>query len=82
MRCDGLETVMKREEVSIQTEYIRMDNLLKKYATVETGGQAKLVIQAGQVFLNGAVCTQRGKKLRGGDQVIFENILYEVRRED
>jgi len=73
---------MKHEEVNIQTEYIRMDGLLKKYATVETGGQAKLVIQAGQVFLNGAICTQRGKKLRDGDQVLFENVLYEVRRED
>lgn len=72
---------MTREIIQIKTEYIRMDDLLKMGGAVGTGGQAKVVIQAGQVFLNGAVCTQRGKKLRPGDKVLFDNCLYEVQGE-
>jgi ribosome-associated protein len=36
---------------------------------VGTGGEAKIRIAAGEVSVNGEVCTQRGKKLRGGDRV-------------
>ena len=53
----------------IKTEFIRLDALLKLSSVVETGGQAKWIIQEGQVLLNGEVCTQRGKKIRGGDVV-------------
>ena len=53
----------------IQTEFIRMDALLKLASAVETGGQAKWIIQDGKVRLNGEVCTQRGKKIRVGDTV-------------
>ena len=38
---------------------------------VETGGEAKLVIQEGDVTVNGEVCTMRGKKIRPGDVVAF-----------
>ena len=40
-------------------------------AAVETGGEAKLVIQEGDVTVNGEVCTMRGKKIRPGDVVAF-----------
>lgn len=53
----------------IQTEFIRLDALLKLTSVVETGGQAKWMIQNGEVLLNGEVCTQRGKKIRPGDTV-------------
>ncbi len=55
--------------VEIKTEYIKLDALLKYAALVETGGEAKQMVQAGEVKVNGEVCTMRGKKLRQGDIV-------------
>ena len=57
----------------IQTEFIRLDALLKLASVVETGGQAKWMIQDGKVLLNGEVCTQRGRKIRTGDTVTVGN---------
>ncbi len=59
------------ESISISTEYIRLDALLKFAALVGTGGEAKSVIADGLVSVNGAVCAMRGKKLRAGDTVTF-----------
>lgn len=57
------------EKILIKTEFIKLDSLLKLAGLVETGGEAKLLIQEGQVRVNGEVCTMRGKKLRPGDSV-------------
>jgi ribosome-associated protein len=57
------------EEIAIQTEYIKLEALLKYAALVGTGGEAKALIQEGRVLVNGEVCTQRGKKLRPGDKM-------------
>jgi len=59
------------ETIIITTEYIKLQDLLKFAAAVETGGEAKLVIQEGDVTVNGEVCTMRGKKIRPGDVVSF-----------
>jgi ribosome-associated protein len=56
-------------EIEIYSEYIKLDAFLKFCGAVGTGGEAKLRIAAGEVKVNGAVCTQRGKKLRDGDRV-------------
>ena len=56
-------------EIKIYSEYIKLDAFLKFCGAVGTGGEAKLRIAAGEVKVNGAVCTQRGKKLRDGDRV-------------
>ena len=45
---------------------------------LETGGQAKEVVQAGLVSVNGEVCTMRGKKIRPGDDVAFQGAHYTV----
>ena len=68
--------------VQITTEYIKLQDLLKLADAVPTGGAAKLVIQDGKVFVNGEVCTQRGKKLRPGDEVRLEGGCYTVRYAD
>ncbi|WP_394961848.1 S4 domain-containing protein YaaA [Candidatus Allofournierella merdavium] len=60
------------EKILIHTEYIKLDSLLKLAGLVETGGEAKLLIQDGQVQVNGEVCTMRGKKLRAGDTVTLD----------
>ena len=57
------------ETITITTEYIKLQDLLKFAAAVETGGEAKLVIQEGDVTVNGEVCTMRGKKCRAGDVI-------------
>ena len=61
------------EIISIDTEFIRLDALLKLAGAVETGGHAKLAIQNGDVLVNGQVCTMRGKKMRGGDRAESSN---------
>ena len=69
---------MKKERISIDTEVIRLDALLKCGGAVDTGGQAKFEIQAGKVQVNGETCTMRGKKMRPGDQAVYNNVCYEV----
>ena len=64
------------EKVMIQTEFIKLDAMLKYANAVETGGMAKEVIQLGEVKVNGEVCTMRGKKLYPGDKVEFDNTTY------
>lgn len=59
--------------VPITTEFIKLQDLLKLADLVSTGGEAKLRILDGEVKVNGEICTQRGKKLRPGDIVTFEN---------
>ena len=58
--------------VTITTEFIKLQDLLKLANLVGTGGEAKIVIQNGDVSVNGEVCTMRGKKIRPGDMVAFD----------
>ena len=55
--------------VSIHTEFIKLDSLLKFAGLCDTGGFAKELVQQGAVKVNGEVCTMRGKKCRAGDVV-------------
>ena len=64
--------------VTIKTEFIKLDAMLKYANAVETGGMAKEVIQEGEVKVNGEVCTMRGKKLYPGDKVEFMNETYVI----
>lgn len=59
------------EKISIDTDYIKLDSLLKFAALVGTGGEAKYVISENMVKLNGEVCNIRGKKVYPGDKVEF-----------
>ena len=58
-------------DIIITTEFIKLQDLLKLAAMTATGGEAKIVIQEGDVTVNGEVCTMRGKKIRPGDVVGF-----------
>ena len=60
------------EKVKITTEFIKPDALLKFASLVGSGGEAKALIQDGQVLVNGEVCTMRGKKIRSGDTVSLD----------
>lgn len=61
------------EKITISTEYIKLDQMLKYANAVEGGGMAKNVILDGLVKVNGELVLQRGKKLREGDVVEFNN---------
>ena len=63
---------MKKETVAIHTEFIKLDALLKYAGLVNSGGEAKTLIQEGDVLVNGEVCTMRGKKLRPGDRAAID----------
>ena len=60
---------MMEQEIRIHTETIRLDALMKLAGLADTGGSAKLLIQAGKVQVNDEFCIQRGRKLRPGDRV-------------
>lgn len=67
-------TVKKKENMTalpISTEFIKLQDALKFANVVYSGGEAKTLIQQGDVFVNAEVCTMRGKKLRPGDSFEF-----------
>jgi ribosome-associated protein len=64
------------KEVTIDTEFIKLDSFLKFAGAAATGGEAKILIQNGLVSVNGEVCLQRGHKIRAGDQIKTEKSEY------
>ncbi|QCT06714.1 RNA-binding S4 domain-containing protein [Ruminococcus bovis] len=71
---------MEKQIIFIDTEFIKLQDLLKFAGLVETGGQAKILIQDGFVTVNGEICTMRGKKIRNGDRVTLDDDILEVRQ--
>ena len=71
-----MKVIVKKKEaatpVVISTEFIKLQDALKFANAVPTGGIAKTEIQEGNVFVNGEVCTMRGKKLYPGDRFSFD----------
>ncbi len=73
---------MTEQIVTIHTDYITLDAFLKWTGVAETGGQAKALIAAGLVSVNGEPERRRGRKLRPGDRVRLEGGgLWLLRRE-
>lgn len=66
------------ETITIETEFIKLDALLKFAALTATGSEAKQVITDGMVAVNGETCTMRGKKIRPGDTVTFAGHTLKV----
>lgn len=62
--------------VVIGTEFIKLEAALKLANAVPSGGQAKLVIQDGDVSVNGEKCLMRGKKLYPGDRFSFQGQTF------
>ena len=60
------------ETITIYSDFIKLDSLLKFASLAETGGEAKSIIANGLVRVNGEVCTMRGKKIYPGDTVDVE----------
>ena len=70
------------ETIIITTEFIKLQDLMKFANLVGSGGEAKVLIQEGDVKVNGEVCTMRGKKIRPGDVVTFAGASLTVAYED
>lgn len=66
------------KEIKVNTEIIKLDAFLKWAGIFVNGGEAKLHVQNGEVKLNGNVEIQRGKKLKVGDIVEFEQESYKI----
>lgn len=64
--------------IKLRESYIKLGQALKAAGFVESGVEAKLVIQDGQVKVNGVVETQRGKKLVGGEIVQFKGNTVKI----
>ena len=60
-------------QITIKDEYIKLGQALKLAGMVSSGVEAKIVILDGQVLVNGEVELQRGKKLRPGDIISFND---------
>lgn len=69
---------MKKQEIGIQTEFIKLDSLLKYAGLCMTGGEAKTLIEEGMVSFNGEPCTMRGKKVRPGDEVALGDTVLKI----
>lgn len=65
-------------EIKIDTEFIKLDALLKFSNLVSSGGEAKIRIAEGEVLVNGEACTMRGKKLRPGDTVTLDGETVKI----
>lgn len=66
------------EIVTIRDEFIKLGQALKLAGLVDSGVEAKIVIQDGQVLVNGQVEYQRGKKLVDGDVVSYEGSEFQI----
>lgn len=64
--------------LGISTAYIKLQDAMKLADLVPSGGQAKVLIQEGQVQVNGEVCTMRGRKLYPGDRFAYEGREYRI----
>ena len=69
------------EKITISTDFIKLDSLLKYAGAVGTGGEAKIAIAEGMVYVNGEPCTMRGKKIHPGDVVKFGVFEFEIDKE-
>ena len=77
-----MKVVVKKKDNSIPleitTEFIKLQDAMKYANVVYSGGEAKVLIQEGQVQVNGEACTMRGRKLRPGDTFTFADKTYAI----
>ncbi len=64
---------MEQQNFSLTSEYIELIKLLKLLNLVESGADAKIVVEEGLVKCNNEVEFRKRKKLRTGDVVVFQN---------
>lgn len=68
------------KKVLIHTEYIELQNVLKKENAISTGGEAKIYLKENEVFVNDILETRRGRKLYPGDQIRIKDETYLIEK--
>ncbi len=66
-------------EVTINTDFIKLDSFLKWCGAVSSGSEAKIFINDSMVKVNNDICNQRGKKLKSGDIIEFNGEKYKIK---
>lgn len=66
--------------ITLREEFIKLGQALKAANLVGSGLEAKIMINQGKVLVNGAVETQRGKKLYDGDTVTFNGETISIKK--
>lgn len=66
------------EKIVLKGEFIKLGQALKAVGFVDSGVEAKIVIQDGKVKVNGEIEYQRGKKLHKGDRILFDGEEIEI----
>ena len=74
----GIE--MEHIKIRQSEEFIKLGQALKAVGAVESGVEAKEVIQEGLVIENGEIDTRRGRKLYEGDLVEFDGIQIKIEK--
>jgi ribosome-associated protein len=72
----GNMSPMQTNHFILKTEYIKLDQLLKALGIVNTGGEAKVLIEAGKVGVNEEIERHRGRKVKPGDRVAVVDTMY------
>lgn len=62
----------------LKTDYIKLNQLLKTLGIANTGGEAKVFIEAGKVGVNEEIERRRGRKIRPGDRVAVNDTVYYI----
>lgn len=62
------------KEIEINTDIIKLDQLLKFAGITQTGGESKILINKGKVMVNGEIIKQRGKKIKKGDIIKIKDM--------
>ncbi len=63
-----------------ENEYIELNKLMKVVDVVSTGGEANIRITNGEVKLNGATVSEKRKKIRVGDKIVYGKIIIVVEK--
>lgn len=66
------------ESIKIKDEFIKLGQALKLAGLVDSGVEAKVVIQNGNVKVNNSVCLERGKKLKNDDIFEYNGVSVKV----
>lgn len=71
---------MKKTELKLRDEYIKLGQALKAAGIAQNGAEAKFMIQDGEASVNGSKEFQRGKKLFDGDEVLCRDVLICIKK--
>ena len=73
---------MEEVIVNIDTDFIKLDQLLKFVGIAETGGHAKEIVLEGVVYVNDEQCLMRGKKIYPGDTVSLDDVILHIENDN